>query len=840
MSRGRSYATAVALLAGASLLAIAAPPAAAQTTDAARGLIAGAIVDAVQGHPIAGATVVLQPDVSGVFPGPASGSAFASAGRTTMSDSAGAYRFEGLPPGVYRLYVTRFSYRPYAVTVELRSERESAVSIGLRAEPIALQPVEARSTGVAPFRALDAAGSTDENRLLAVSLRRRRFLTTDVRELTDADVSEAVTLGEPDVLRALQRLPGVAAPSDYSAELWTRGGPWSHTRVYFDGVPLFNPLHALGVLSGIGAAALGAVWFHPGARTAGIGEGAAGVVDLQSRRATGVGELNVQGDLSLMSAGLAVDQRVVDGRAGWMVAGRRTYLDWLSEISRQATGSDEDFPYGFRELVGMADARPAAGVTLEASGLWEADRLTRERSEEVDPLRTSWGNALGRVSLTTSRGSLNTRHGMAFSRSHGRVVVDTGGLSLELPWSRSRSQVQYAGLSGSIWPDAATVAGPRWTLGYGLEVHGADYDGPVPVAIPLTGTAANFPADEALGQGRASLYTAWSERLAMGILWAERTWAPDDRLSVRAGLRAEGGTEVANHGALRLAPRLAVRLAAAPEVGVSAGYARVHQYTQALAPSGVHLASLVSGDVWLVASPGVPALTADIVTFGTEAWLDPGRVVSLNWFGRRTTGVAMTDPTPGPVFGRNSLISGESLAYGMEASVRQVVGPVTGSLGYTYSRSRTAAVGIEFASGADRPHVLDATVMVRPLPSLRLGAAFTGASGAPYTRVVADTAGCLAEPGCDPAELPWATAPHALRGPAFASLDLLADWSTRIGRTEIGVYAQLRNALGRRNATVYIGGGPGCLPEDCEDDGLHNAYERGLPRLPVLGIRVRR
>lgn len=839
MNRRRWSLPVVTMGVAAWVLPLGSPPVAAQTTDAARGLISGAIVDAVEGHPIPGATVVLQPDVAGVFPGPASGSAFASAGRTTMSDSAGAYRFEGLPPGVYRLYVSRFSYRPYAVTVELRTERESAVSIGLRAEPIALQPVEARSTGLSPFRALDAEGSTDENRLLAVSLRRRRFLTTDVRELTDADVSEAVTLGEPDVLRALQRLPGVAAPSDYSAELWTRGGPWSHTRVYFDGVPLFNPLHALGVLSGIGAAALGAVWFHPGARSAGIGEGAAGVVDLQSRRASGAGELNVQGDLSLMSAGLAVDQRVLDGRAGWMLAGRRTYLDWLSEISRQATGSDEDFPYGFRELVGMADARLANGVTVEASGLLEADRLTRDRAEDVDPLRTSWGNALGRLSLTTSRGSLNTRHGLAFSRSHGRVVVDTGGLALELPWSRSRSQVEYAGVSGSIWPDAATVAGPRWTLGYGLEIHGADYDGPIPIPVPTTGTFAGYPMDEDL-QGRGSLFTAWSEQLALGILWAERTWAPDDRLSFRAGLRAEGGREIANHGPLRLAPRLAVRMAAAPEVGVSAGYARVFQYTQALAPSGVHLASLVSGDVWLVASPGVPALTADIITFGAEAWLDPGRVVSLNWFGRRTTGLAMMDPSPGPVFGRSSLVSGESLAYGMEASARQVVGPVTGSLGYTYSRSRTASVGIEFASGADRPHVVDATVMLRPLPSLRLGAAFTGASGAPYTRVVADTAACLAEAGCEPAKLPWATTPHEFRGPAFASLDLLADWSRRFGRTEIGVYAQLRNALGRRNATVYIGGGPGCLPEDCEDDGVHNAYERGLPRLPVLGIRVRR
>ncbi|HUG41689.1 MAG TPA: TonB-dependent receptor [Longimicrobiales bacterium] len=822
--------TTAALLAGHSA------GAAAQRPDAARGRIAGAVVDAVGGHAIAGATVVLQPDVAGVFPGPSSGSGFAASGLTTMSDSTGAYHFDGLPPGVYRVYVSRYSYRPYAVTIELRAGAEPAVSIGLRAEPIALEPVAGRSAAPPLFRVLDAGGATAENRLLAVALRRRRFLTTDVRELTDADVSEAVTLGEPDVLRALQRLPGVAAPSDYSAELWTRGGPWSHTRVYFDGVPLFNPLHALGVLSGVGSGALGAVWFHPGTRSAGIGEGAAGVVDLQSRRAMGTGELNVQGDLSLMSAGVALDQRVADGRAGWMLAGRRTYLDWLSDLSRRATGSGGDFPYGFRELTGRIDARTGASSTVEASGLWEADRLTRGDDAGPDPIRTDWGNSVGRVALTTRLGGLNARHAVGASRHHGVTVADSGGILFDLPWDRSTTDVGYAGFSGSFWPDATTVAGPAWTVGYALERHTAEYAGPMPLPVPTADFAAR-PEDRA---GDAPLWTGWSADLPVAVLWGERTWAPDERMSLRAGVRLEGGPEVRDAGPLRVSPRLAARLAATPEVALSAGYARVFQYTQALAPAGVHLASLASGDAWLVAGAGVPVLRADLLTFGMEGWLEPGRVIAVNWFGRRTTGLALTDPRPGPVFGRSALLSGESLAYGIEASVRQVVGPITGSAGYTVSRARTAAVGLEFASGSDRTHVLDATLMVRALPSLRLGAAFTGATGAPYTRMVADSAGCLAEPGCDPAQLPWATAPNAQRGPAFASLDLLADWSTAVRGAEIGFYAQLRNALGRENATVYVGGGPGCLPEGCDDESLHNAFERGLPRLAVLGFRVRR
>ncbi len=811
---------------------------AAATPAAPPGVIAGAILDAANGEPVAGATVVLQPEAAGAFPGPAAGSAFASATRTTTTDSAGRYHFDGLPPGAYRVYITRVSYRPYSVGLELRSGAESAVSVGLKAEPIALEPITGGRGGVAaaPFRAFAGWPDAERARLLALELRRQRFLTTDVRELTDIDVAEAVTLAEPDVFRALQRLAGVTGRSDYSAELWTRGAPWSHTRVYFDGVPVYNPLHALGVLSGIGSSAAGAVWFHPGVRSAGIGEGAAGVVDLRSRRGAGDGGLNLSGDLSLMSVGATADQRVLDGRAGWMLSGRRTYLDWLSELTSRATGSDAPFPYGFAEVTGSVDARLGRSTVLETSWLWEEDHLTRPAGDGVDALRTDWGNAIARVTLGTRAGELNTRHTVAFSRHAGAVLTDTEPETMASERRLGDSRVGYAGVSGTLWPDAVTIAGPAWTAGYALEAHAVGYDGLIPLPVPRMDAVAVASEDSFAD----SLLTTWSHALPMAVLWGERSWTPEERLSIRTGVRVEASESLAGSGPVRVAPRLAVRFAAAPEVSLSAGYGRVYQYTQAVAPGGVHLASLVSSDAWLVAGPEIPALQADLVTAGLEAWLDPGRVVSINGFGRRSTGVALPDPRPGPVFDGDPLLFGENLAYGIETTVRQITGRVTGSAAYTLSRSRVAAGGLDFAAGSDRTHVLDATAMVRALPSLRLGAAFTAATGVPFTRTISDSTACTAEPGCDPATLPWSGTPNELRAPAFASLDLVVDWTLRLSGTEVGIYGQLRNALGRENATVYTGGGPGCLPEDCRAGGLENAYERGIPRLPIIGLRVRR
>jgi hypothetical protein len=337
----------------------------------------------------------------------------------------------------------------------------------------------------------------------------------------------------------------------------------------------------------------------------------------------------------------------------------------------------------------------------------------------------------------------------------------------------------------------------------------------------------------------SSLRVGWASEAGLAAVWGERSWQHPRGFGLRAGLRAEAGEATANTGGLRLAPRLSARYAASPELAVSGGYSRVYQYTQAVAPAGVYVASLATTDVWLLAGPGVPAVASDIVTAGLETWLAPGRVVTLNAFARRATGVAASDPTPGRIYDRPAFVRGENTARGVELSARQIAGPVTGSVSYTLSRSTMQAAGLEYDAAADRPHVLSMTGMVRVSPAVRAGAAFTAASGVPFTRTAATAEECGALPGCNPSQLPWMGTPNAERAPTYASLDLLFDWSRRFRGVEVGAYAQVRNVLGRENATVYVGDEAGCTPLGCGED-LRSTYERGMPRLPVLGLRVRR
>ncbi|MDQ3605834.1 MAG: carboxypeptidase-like regulatory domain-containing protein, partial [Gemmatimonadota bacterium] len=215
----------------------------ASTVVTASGTITGRIVDAATGLPLSGTTVAIEPLEAGAFPTRGSGgSAFIQGTRSALTGPGGEYTFRDLPPGAYRLHAQRLGYTPASVEVDLRRSVDTRLSLGLGIKPLALHPLDVEVAPAPPFlRTRSAAAEIQGARAAVEQSRQYDFLTSDVRALTHGDVVEAVTLGETDLFRALQRVPGVSARDDYTAILWTRGALWDQTRIYFDGLPLYNP-----------------------------------------------------------------------------------------------------------------------------------------------------------------------------------------------------------------------------------------------------------------------------------------------------------------------------------------------------------------------------------------------------------------------------------------------------------------------------------------------------------------------------------------------------------------------------------------------------------------------
>src|SRR5690606_21521273 len=126
--------------------------------------------------------------------------------------------------------------------------------------------------------------------------------------------------------------------------------------------------------------------------------------------------------------------------------------------------------------------------------------------------------------------------------------------------------------------------------------------------------------------------------------------------------------------------------------------------------------------------------------------------------------------------------------------------------------------------------------------SLRIGGAFTYGSGVPYTRLVFGDGTMDGPP-------PTLGAPNAERTPSYASLDLLLEYERPYREWDFSAYLQLRNLANRDNSVTYSGSwdcpatgnpmGPATFNEPCASAiGITDLFEPGLPRLPLLGIRI--
>ncbi|MBR9990045.1 MAG: TonB-dependent receptor, partial [Gemmatimonadetes bacterium] len=711
----------------AALLMLAVLAATARAHGQTAGSLSGRVIDAGTGEAVADAVVSLEPAVAGLIIDVTS-TVTATAVRTVVTGASGLYRFPDVAVGTYRLRIERIGYRSATVEVDVRRPADAGVSVGLELAPVSLSPVLVEQRAASLFqRASNATGELDAARLSTELQRQERFLSTDTRVLTYADVMDGVTLGGGDVFRALQRFAGVGTRDDYTAELWVRGAPWTETRVTLDGVPLFNPVHAVGVLSAITPEVLGSVHLHPGVRPPSIGEGAAGVVDMRTRPGAGDGELRGVLDFSTTSSKLVLDQRIGE-RGAWLVGARRSHLDVLTGID--IMGLDTlDLPYVFHDIAARVDLN-AGGMRLEASGLWEQDRLEGDVEGVLERTRARWGNTAGSMTLHMALGPLSLAQSFGISRFEARTDERTVRTRAETPaWTEqaSRNDIDYVRIAGVLAPVDAQ-AGAGWSAGYEVSRQHVDYDG-------------SFPRYYAV-RPDTSMRLTYARALTVGALWGVVRTPVGSRLMLDTGVRLESGTRIANGAAVRVSPRVALRAMVSDAQTLSVSFGRTWQHTQSIALAGpsIHPAFHAT-HFWLWADDRTPAVRADIINVGTERWLGGGWLAAANVYARLSDGLTLPDPTPGRLGRRPLFVAGTGYARGVEVSARRIGAAWSASFGYTYGVSEVEIADEHYPSSSDRRHVLDAMAGARVWRGLRAAVAFTSMTGAPFTRAYSSAPG---------------------------------------------------------------------------------------------------
>jgi len=141
--------------------------------------------------------------------------------------------------------------------------------------------------------------------------------------------------GEPDIMRFIHLLPGVQSGADGFGGLHVRGGNSDHNLILFDDVPIYNPSHTFGLFSIFNPDIVKSVKFYKGGFPARYDSRISSVLDIRTREGNGQ---NFSGQFSagtMATRGL-IEIPLKKGKGGILIAGRRTHLNlWLSPLAKK-------------------------------------------------------------------------------------------------------------------------------------------------------------------------------------------------------------------------------------------------------------------------------------------------------------------------------------------------------------------------------------------------------------------------------------------------------------------------------------------------------------------------
>src|SRR5688572_19661470 len=157
-------------------------------------------------------------------------------------------------------------------------------------------------------------------------------------------------LGETDVLKTLQLLPGVQSGTEGSSGLYVRGGGPDQNLLLLDGVPVYNASHLFGFISVFNADAINHVELIKGGFPARFGGRLSSVIDINMKEGNSQ-ELKGEGSIGLVASRITVEGPIKKDQTSFIISARRTYIDLLARpLLKAATDGQTTAGYFFYDL----------------------------------------------------------------------------------------------------------------------------------------------------------------------------------------------------------------------------------------------------------------------------------------------------------------------------------------------------------------------------------------------------------------------------------------------------------------------------------------------------------
>ena len=731
---------------------LAAMPAAAQTPGVT---LSGFVTDADNGESLPLASIVLAQVQLGA-----------------ASNSSGYYAVKEIPAGTYEVVISYIGYKSWRDTLAF-SDQDVRLDVALQVESVDLEEIVIQA----------------ERREELEQATQSSFIALQVEPL-----QQMPAIGEADLLRSLQLLPGIQSASDISSGLYVRGGGPDQTAILLDHIPLYNPSHLFGFFSTFNPDAIKDVQLYKGAYPAAYGRTLGAVLDVSNREGNRQ-RFSGRGGISLIASRLLAEGPV--GQGSWMMAGRRTYLEPVLSAVRSF---DIDIPlnYYFYDFNGKVNQR-WGDDTFTVSTYWGQDDLRVDIEDEDESfVDMRWGNRAVTARWTRVFSPTLFGHFMAAGSSYESILSFS---FFDTPFGIANSIRDWS-LKGDV--DYFANRDHTLTLGFLATLFEFDYS-------------------ESFNRQEESLY----QRSVLASAYVQDEWQAGPLARLRLGGR---GTYFSVGDRLHFTPRLSLSHALSDKIRIKAAGGMYRQYLQLITTE-----AFSGGDFWVPLDSSVEPGRSYQGVVGTE-W-NPSRRYQLSLEAYYTDLANLVVLDNAQAVDSESTRSedifksgGTGWASGVEVFLQRRTGALTGWVGYTLGWTRRTFSelnrGRAFPPKYDRRHDLS-FVLSYNLGKWRLGSNLVYATGQAFTPASARYS--LREPTTGMVEdyvLPAER--NSARLLPYHRLDASASRKFGLWGLDVEFYLQIFNLYSRRNEwfVQFNTNNPETEPEVIKQ----------LPIVPTLGF----
>ncbi len=664
--------------------------------------LSGYLKDGSNGEALIGATVYIEELQQG-----------------TVSNPYGFYSIS-IPPGDYTLQVSFIGYQ--TIKRKLDAGKSQSISLSLKEDTKSLEEIVVHG---------EAANANVERVAMGVA----KLPVKTIQKMP-------AFMGEVDVIKSIQLLPGIQSGGEASTGLYVRGGGPDENLMILDEAPVYNASHLLGFFSVFNSNAIKDIEVYKSGIPAKYGGKASSVIDIRQKDGNAK-RLGIDGGIGLLSSRLTLEGPIIKDKWTFIVAGRRTYYDILGK----AIGLDalKDNTLYFYDL----NAKSTLAIN-DNNHIFISGYIGDDNFEIGETAYMRWGNATGSVRWNHVFGDkLFMNLSGIFSQYDYNLGVP-GDNADNFDWSSKI--VDYNLKSDFTW-----FASPNNTVKFGVSSIKHQF---CPGKVATKGENSMFTDME---------LTNYSALESAVFLSNEQKMS--NRLSAQYGVRLshfqqmgkgevniyenpddldeDEITETISYGSwekiggafVYLEPRIGIKYTLDGNSSAKASYNRMVQ--------NLHLISNTQSptpmDIWLPTSTYIKPLVVDQVSVGyfrnfkQNMW-----ETSVELYYKDMKNVL--DYKEGADLFLNEaieteLLTGSGESKGLELLAKKTKGKLTGWLGYTWSKTTRTVEGINngkaYPSSCDRTHDLSLVASYQLNGQWNLAGNFVYATGNPATYPVA-------------------------------------------------------------------------------------------------------